>query len=108
MKIALGIDNVKLTTTIDKILGTKCLEIILVALAPIVLAEITNSCSFKRITSPRTKRAIPTHPTATNAVMIVIVPLGNTIINKITINKYGIPLIISTIRIITLSIVPPK
>ena len=60
------------------------------------------------MTSPRTSLAIPTHPTETIAIIIVIIPGFMIVINKITIIKYGIPLTISTIRIMIVSTKPPK
>src|SRR6056297_97189 len=60
VKIALGIVIAKDTIIGPKAFGTKCLEIIRHVLAPSVLAAITNSCSFKLNTSPRTILAILT------------------------------------------------
>ena len=62
VKITLGISNVILTIITLSTLGTRCLPMILAGEAPMDFAAITNSCSFKPTTCPRTSRAIPVHP----------------------------------------------
>ena len=72
-----------------------------------VLAARTNSCSLRLNTCPRTTLAISTQYTVPRAMMILWIPWPRRTIIRMTYSVSGIVLIISTIRIITVSTIPP-
>ena len=77
-------------------------------LAPMASAAAMYSCCLRATTWPRTRRAMGIQPTVEYAMMMVIMPGSSTIISRMTIIRYGMPLMISSRRIMMMSSVPPK
>ena len=73
-----------------------------------VLAARTNSCCFRLRIWPRTTRAISTQYTLPKATMMLWIPAPSTCMIRITYSVRGMVEIISTIRIMIISTVPPR
>src|SRR5699024_4387130 len=87
--------------------GTKCFHAIFVGDSPNVLAANTYSCVFKDSVSARIIRAMVVHEEIAIAKIIEVIHGFNTTSIKKTITRLGIEEIISIIRCITLSTLPP-
>ena len=87
--------------------GIRCCNKMVLVEDPMVLAAMTNSCCLRLKTCPRTTRAISTQYTVPRAMIILCKPDSRYTIIKITYKVSGMVLIISTIRIITVSTMPP-
>ena len=76
--------------------------------APSVWLASTNSCSLSLSICARAMRLMPIQSVSINAIVMVVNPGFKTSIRSVTITRVGMPLMISAMRCIIASTLPPK